>query len=993
MSLPKEPLNKTNPLSNTDKEKIDQVVTPVTDQIIVNHSEQENQSIEKVDLENSILHNKEKDEEILLAGIFPKNFKVKKKTLTDKNAEDLSNKELGAQQQEQLKTKTEGEDFKFEKDTGKAVFADFTDEQLKDIETTLQKFAAGNLDETKKKSLKFIFDELDADIKGNKLLDSNKFSELVTKFVKTKKTVTIKDLMDEASDLNRTDVYLKILKLKEGETLKIPEMVRAVMESKLIYVKLRGIAMNAAEGKFTELDKQQFYQLYRLWSVIYSKAAGDISTRATGMRVIQSIDKPTMEGAEDIVKLLTEELGADFSDEGFQQIAQAFVHLKPFQAGKMVKDSAGRKLRDAWAEIWVNSLLSSPITHAVNMVGNTTFNTLRVAEYAIAAGINKVPGMKSPEGVTFSEVWGMIMGIKTGFRLGVHNGYQSLKTGHASTTKLDLRKPNAVGARLLPEGMQNGYMGKFLELMGTYYRLPGRALVAEDEFMKGIMYRMEIERIAKRNYVEHLRLKPDDIAGAEQIWIKTVNDPDNATVAAAKEGALEGTFQKELPPGILNKINGMMNIPEVKLFMPFYRTITNIFLESGKRNPAIMSAMFATHPKVRADLLGKNGKRVQQLALAKISTGSMMMMGFGMYAYGVNQGGPFMITGMAPFDRKDRETFYRQGLQPYSLCEQKGNTYECTSYARFDPVSSLLAVSADFAYLSSRPDQYGNPKWENTMQNIFQSGLGSIYPYLTSQPFLTGMQELSKIFQPGAFNPEEPGGRAFAFLTEKVTEGALAVVPGNLGSFGRYLQRMSDDQIYLTDFTAEQDKWFREVFDVEGDIPLPIRSFYKALNKAMMQSPFYNQKLRPRVNLWGEEIKGPEFNFLSPVRVRNAKFKKVDEMLVQLGLGLSMPRAYISNIPLNQDEYYQLIKLFNSDFNGNGESDILETLNELVLSANFVNIAIVDADEALKMIRAEYDAALETAQDLFLQTNPKFNARKQEVEKMMKKRIKNRLNK
>ena len=47
MSLPKEPLNKTNPLSNTDKEKIDQVVTPVTDQIIVNHSEQENQSIEK----------------------------------------------------------------------------------------------------------------------------------------------------------------------------------------------------------------------------------------------------------------------------------------------------------------------------------------------------------------------------------------------------------------------------------------------------------------------------------------------------------------------------------------------------------------------------------------------------------------------------------------------------------------------------------------------------------------------------------------------------------------------------------------------------------------------------------------------------------------------------------------------------------------------------------------------------------------------------------
>ena len=31
--------------------------------------------------------------------------------------------------------------------------------------------------------------------------------------------ITIKDLMDEAAALNRNDVYLKLLKLKEGQTL------------------------------------------------------------------------------------------------------------------------------------------------------------------------------------------------------------------------------------------------------------------------------------------------------------------------------------------------------------------------------------------------------------------------------------------------------------------------------------------------------------------------------------------------------------------------------------------------------------------------------------------------------------------------------------------------------------------------------------------------------------------------------------------------------
>ena len=45
----------------------------------------------------------------------------------------------------------------------------------------------------------------------------------------------------------------------------------------------------------------------------------------------------------------------------------------------------GKKIRDAWAELWVNSLLSNPLTHVVNVSANFGFKTLKVAEYAIAA--------------------------------------------------------------------------------------------------------------------------------------------------------------------------------------------------------------------------------------------------------------------------------------------------------------------------------------------------------------------------------------------------------------------------------------------------------------------------------------------------------------------------------------------------------------------------------------------------------------------------------
>ena len=65
--------------------------------------------------------NKKKVKSYNYKVFFLKTFKIKKKTYTDKNAEDKDNKELLDKQQRKLKTKTEGEDFVFEEGTGKAI--------------------------------------------------------------------------------------------------------------------------------------------------------------------------------------------------------------------------------------------------------------------------------------------------------------------------------------------------------------------------------------------------------------------------------------------------------------------------------------------------------------------------------------------------------------------------------------------------------------------------------------------------------------------------------------------------------------------------------------------------------------------------------------------------------------------------------------------------------------------------------------------------------
>lgn len=986
MALPKEPLTTIDNTKSPDLDFLEKVDGTISNNIPSNNIEQSSNDLQKIeDQDNPILSdNTNTDEEyIQVASIFPKKIPKTKEKVTLKDKPYGENfKEIRDKQQEAFGTKTEGEDFVFEPGTGNIIFGQFDDNQLKILEDTMNDLQLGKLDQVK--------GSLQTTLRDLSLLDTGQFQDAVATIFKEsidkakRGKIKVEDIAAQAAKLGRNEVYLKIFKRKPGEILDLTTTYRAILETQLLRVETEKLANVVLSGTATEKQVQNFYQVLRLYGAVNSQVAGSISETGRTLGVVSKLPSPTEAGAVDIIKILEEEMGADLSTEGAQKIASAFLSLKPHQQSKFAKDTFGKKMRDAWAEIWVNSKLASPITHVVNMAGNFTFNTLRVAEYGIAATLNKIPGLSSKEGIMFNEVFQMIKSIKYGTKLGMVNAYEAFKTGDAATTKLDLRKPNAVGKRLLPEKYQDTFMGSALEMFGTYSRIPGKFLVAEDEFVKGVLYQMELERLATRKFNQAIAdgLSEDD---AQKIFIKTVADPDSTTVKEAQDAALEGTFQKDLPPGVFSKAQDFFNIPEMKLFVPFYKTIMNIFMESNKRNPFMMAAGSLLPnelgSKVRADLMGKNGKATQQLALAKLSTGSTLMYFFGTMAYG---GSGFdqdvMITGMAPMNKAEREAFFRKGLQPYSiaLLDKETGLYKSTSYARFDPISSLLAISADMAYMASRPDQYADPNFVNSMTSMFGNGLAAIFPYLTEQPFLTGIQELGRLFQPGYGDAEGMVERALTILAEKVTEGAMSVVPG-VSTFGGYLQRMQDPTIYDTNITSDQAEWFRNNFD--GDIPAPIRAFYKAYNKAMKDSPFFNTDLKPRINLWGEDMVGPEQGMFSPVRVVNEKYNDVDEFLVKAGLGIPMPKNNIGGIPMTQDEYYDYIKFINNDDDGDGESDMLQELQSLVNDPDFLSLLPGEQLDEINSVVTQYK---QTGKDLFLLNNPSFNAKVEALKEKIK---------
>tara|TARA_S200002703_G_scaffold67759_1_gene58889 strand:- start:1532 stop:4399 length:2868 start_codon:yes stop_codon:yes gene_type:complete len=915
-------------------------------------------------MEDQLAEEKLPEEYDVAVNIFPKKMPKPKDDVTYKDKTHGSTiNEAMEKQQEILKTKVpDNKMYTFEEGTGNVIFRNFSENEQQIIEEVMTDLQMGKLQPIEG-SLQTTLRDIEGSIFDSKATLQDAVATIFKTNIEIAKrgSMSMDEIAVIASKYGRNDVYMKILKRKPGEPFETTLAYRAILETAIVRAEVDRLAGAILKDNPSQADVEAFYKTFRLYGALYSQTAGALSESGRTLGVVSKMDSPKLEGVSELENIF-KDMGVDPTNmDEVKSIASAYLQLQPYQKTQFVKDSYSKKLRDAWAEAWVMTRLMSPITHTVNIVGNTSFNALRIAEYGIAAGINKLPIVGSKEGVHFNEVWAMIKSMKYGSKLAVGNAWTSLKTGDASTTKLDLRKDKAI-TRDLAGSLKDTPLGYFFDYMGAVVRTPGRLLVAEDEFAKGFLFQMELERLATVKMNTAIADGIDN-ASAEKIYLQTLADPDSETVKLVQESMLEGTFQKDLPPGILQKAQTILNVPEMKLFVPFYKTIMNIFMESNKRNPALFMFM----PSVRKNLSGANGKHAQQLALAKVSTGATLMYTFGSMAYGANTSNPnMMITGMVPPRKSEREAFLRKGLQPYSICNmQDDGLFECTSYARFDPISSLLAISADFAYMSSRPDQYADPNYINMTTDLFQAGLGSIFPYITQQPFATGITEIGALFQPGYGDANDMATRALTQLMSKGTEATVGLAINPLGTFGNYLTKMSDPTYYEQMITTDQASWFRENFD--GDIPAPIRAFYKAYNKAMHQSPFYNAELEPRLNLWGEEMVGPEQNMFSPIRVTKEKYNRVDDLLVELNLGIAMPRAFIGGIPLTAEEYHTIIRYTNEDY---GDGNMLDEMLELMDEEEFDELLPGDKLEGLRTI---VSARTLIAKQRFLEENENFN--------------------
>ena len=96
-----------------------------------------------------------------------------------------------------------------------------------------------------------------------------------------------------------------------------------------------------------------------------------------------------------------------------------------------------------------------------------------------------------------------------------------------------------------------------------------------------------------------------------------MSNPPPAIVSAAKDKATELTFQKELD-GFLGNMQSTMSSPLAKIWIPFYKTPTNIMLELGKRSP-----LAVTMPSFWKDMTAGGAK--SDAALGKFVLGTSLI--------------------------------------------------------------------------------------------------------------------------------------------------------------------------------------------------------------------------------------------------------------------------------------------------------------------------------------------------------------------------------
>ena len=765
--------------------------------------------------------------------------------------------------------------------------------------------------------------------------------------IKTK-AVTFDEIKAKATENGISEAFLTRLVGNDGrmmanavETYKALE----VLESSANELDRLFKAVNAGEA--TDAMKLQLRQQIALHGMIQKGVKGMQTETARALAVFRI----PREGNAGVIRQVLDQYGGDAA---LQDMAKSYLALESRAAqNQMIEKSMFSGVKDIWFTTYINGLLSNPVSHAKNLVGNSLFGAFQVPERMIAAFYgNKLPdGVRSwkalvpgsvDEKVGYDEALTMVQSLRDGIAEGLDLASRAWKSNTPNDLLSKVEAQRGL-SESMGETMQrmtgqspDTWLGKAMDYYGTAIEVPGRALMTSDEFFKGVFYRMEmnaqVTRRSKKVYDEAIEAGLNETdAGAKALLEaeSLLANPPADLDAAALEFAQRGTFTADLPEGLAS-VQKAFNHPMLKVIVPFFRTPANIGLEVLERTPfAPLSSRFR-------DDVAKGGI-YRDMALAKVTLGSSLMATFAGFA------AEGRISGSGPARKADREALERDGWKPYSI--KVGD--EWVSYAGMEPVSALLAISADYAEYAQRTDS------DDEIANVFLGGVMGLMEFLKEQPYLQGVADIAKVMQAAEGDTAKQ-----LFNTVAKQYGGFVIGGSPAGAYSSMvagIQRMLDP-------TARDVR-------ANPDLPLGVRGFVEAFNRYRSRLPYFNEALPESLNLWGDPIQrgqGKAWEMVLPTRVSPVQFSEVDDALVRMGSPVGMPERKLEGVELNAQQYNQLLTIYGKELNAK---------DALLTTVRTPGFDLLNLDDQQRTVQRTHSRLLDIARKQLVERDQELKAK------------------
>ena len=747
--------------------------------------------------------------------------------------------------------------------------------------------------------------------------------------IKTQR-VTFDQIKQKAEASGISESFLARLTTPDGGMLpSAVDTYKALQVLESSAVELDRLFKLVDSGMATDVDKLALRQQIAFHGLVQKGVKGIQTETARALAVMRM----PRDGKSQALRQVLDEFGGD---NALTDLARSYISLEGRAAkNALVEKSMMSGVKDVWMTTWINGLLSSPVTHAKNIVSNSLFSLYQIPERLVAGlysnylpqklragelppGLrwfgDRVPGSEA-ERIELDEGLTMTLSFRNAWMEGMT---MASKAWSSNTPQMDIaskvelsRAPmESMGESIqrMTGAKPDSWIGKGIDYYGTFITLPGRALMTEDEFFKAWLYRLEmnaqVNRRSKKIYRESLASgmnEQDAVARATKEAEDLLANPPRDLDEAAMEFAKQGTFQSDLPPALAS-LQRVFNHPVGKIIVPFFKTPANIGLNVVERTPfAPLSSRW------RQEIAAGGPQR--DMAMAKVSLGSIVLTGFALWAAEGN------LSGRGPERKEERDALMRTGWQPYSM--KLGDKWY--SFQGMEPIGALMAIAADYAeYAKHEPDA-------GKVEEVFLGATYGLYEYLKEQPYLQGIADVGKLI---GFNES---GRVDG---EKIVNGLTKQFGGFLigGSpVGAYSSSVAAID-RLLDPTKKDTK-------ANPDLPMGVRGFVEAFNQYRSRLPYFSESVPDALNLWGDTMKRSQGNPLElvlPTRVSPDQFSEVDDRLVEIGSPIGVPDrktsftlgegtgAMSAPIEMSPEQYNRLLTIYGKETSA--KQTILDTM-------------------------------------------------------------------